>query len=37
MLEWRPRLIVLVFALVLIASALGYITDDVLRVDNWEW
>jgi hypothetical protein len=36
MLEWRPRLIVLVFVLALIASGLGFATDDLIRL-NWEW
>jgi uncharacterized membrane protein YciS (DUF1049 family) len=38
MLEWRPRLIVLVLvlALVVFALATGYASDDLIR-NNWEW
>jgi hypothetical protein len=38
MLEWRPRLILLVLVLALIVFALvaGYATDDLIR-NNWEW
>jgi len=34
-LEWRPRLIVLVLVLVAFALVGGFV-DDLIR-DNWEW
>jgi hypothetical protein len=38
MLEWRPRLILLVLVLALVVFALvaGYATSDLERM-NWEW
>jgi hypothetical protein len=36
MLEWRPRLIMVVLALVLLAYLAGFEVSDLI-VDNWEW
>lgn len=36
-LEWRPRLIVLIFVVVLIAVIAGAITLTDYSPNNWEW
>jgi hypothetical protein len=36
MLEWRPRLILLVLTLVALAYLAGFEVSDLI-VDNWEW
>jgi hypothetical protein len=36
-LEWRPRLIVLIFVVVLIAFVAGVVTVSDVVPQNWEW
>ena len=36
MLEWRPRLIALIFVIVFICSLAGIAVHDIAP-DNWEW
>ena len=36
MLEWRPRLILLLLVIVVFALAAGFSATDI-GIDNWEW
>ena len=37
MLEWKPRLIVLILVVVLIAVVAGFLTTSDVVTNNWEW
>jgi hypothetical protein len=36
-LEWKPRLIVLILVVVLIAVVSGFLTTTDVLTNNWEW
>ncbi len=37
MLEWKPRLIVLILVVVLVAVVAGLLTTSDVLTNNWEW
>jgi hypothetical protein len=36
-LEWKPRLIVLILVVVLVAVVAGLLTTSDVLTNNWEW